>query len=81
VEISAGDLLAHVVHDQGAVAALFKELALRLREARRTVEGLAFASTTERLCLVLVKLANELGQPDGPAIIMPHCISRRRDGL
>ena len=74
VEISAADLVAQVVHDPGAVAALFKEFALRLREARQTVEGLAFASTMERLCLVLVKLAKELGQPDGPAITIPHYI-------
>ena len=74
VEIPAADLVAQMARDPGAVAAVFKEFALRLREARQTVEGLAFASTLERLCLVLGKLASELGQPDGPAVMIPHYI-------
>jgi CRP/FNR family transcriptional regulator, cyclic AMP receptor protein len=74
VEIPAADLVAQMARDPGTVAAVFKEFALRLREARQTVEGLAFASTMERLCLVLGKLASELGQPDGPAVMIPHYI-------
>ena len=74
VEIPAANLVAQIARDPGVGAAVFKEFALRLREARQTVEGLAFASTMERLCLVLGKLANELGQPDGPAVLIPHYI-------
>lgn len=76
VEIPAADLVAQMAHDPGAVTPVLKELALRLREARQTVEGLAFASTMERLCLVLGKLATELGEPDGAAVLIPHYIKQ-----
>lgn len=74
VEIPAAHLVTQVVRDQGAVAAVFKEFAQRLREARQTAERLAFASTTERLCLVLAKLVDELGEPGGRARAIPHYI-------
>jgi CRP/FNR family transcriptional regulator, cyclic AMP receptor protein len=76
VEIPAADLVAQMARDPGAVTPVLKEFAQRLREARQTVEGLAFASTMERLCLVLGKLANELGEPDGAAVLIPHYIKQ-----
>lgn len=75
VEIPTADLVAQMARDPGAVT-LLKEFALRLREARQTVDGLAFASTMERLCLVLGQLATELGEPDGAAVLIPHYIKQ-----
>jgi CRP-like cAMP-binding protein len=74
VEIPAAELVAYVASDHGVAAIFLKELALRLVEAQQAVRGLAFASTMERQCLVLVKLANELGQPEGRATTIPHYI-------
>lgn len=74
VEIPAADLVTQVARDQDAAAALLKEFALGILEARRTAEGLAFAGTMERLCLVLVRLVNELGRPEGPATTISHYI-------
>lgn len=74
VEIPVAELLAQVVGNQGAAAALFEGFALRLLEARQTSERLAFASTMERLCLVLAKLVDELGEVGGRARAILHYI-------
>lgn len=74
VEIPTAELVTQVVGNQGAAAALFQGFALRLLEARQTAERLAFASTMERLCLVLAKLVDELGELGGRATAIPHYI-------
>lgn len=74
VEIPAAEVVAQVTSDHGVAGIFLKELVLRLVEAQLAVRTLAFAGTMERLCLVLVKLANQLGQPEGQATAIPHYI-------
>ena len=74
VEIPAVALIAQIVHNYDAAAELLKELAHRVVEAQQAVRNLAFASTMERVCLVLEKLADELGEPGDRATAIPHYI-------
>lgn len=74
VGIPAAELVTQVVGTPGAAAALLQEFSLRLLEARQTAERLVFASTRERLCMVLAKLVDELGEPGGRATTIPHYI-------
>ncbi|MGH7427862.1 MAG: Crp/Fnr family transcriptional regulator, partial [Candidatus Methylomirabilaceae bacterium] len=74
VEIPAAELVTELMRDPSGAAAILKELALRLLEVQEAARSLAFGNTMERLCLILVRLANELGQPDGPALTIPHYI-------
>ena len=74
VDIPAVDLIAQIVRNYDAAAEFFKELAHRVVEAQQAVRRLAFASTMERLCLVLEKLADELGEPGDRATAIPHYI-------
>lgn len=74
VEIPAVDLIAQIVRDYAAASEFLKELAHRVVEAQQATRSLAFASTMERLCLVLAKIADELGEPAGQATAIPHYI-------
>lgn len=76
VEIPAADLVTEIARDPGSATAVFKDLALRLTEARQATGNLAFATTMERLCLVLQRLASELGESDGELTKIPHYVKQ-----
>lgn len=76
VEIPAAEFVNRVVQDPGVTAGTLWELAVRLREGRETARDLVFASTLERLCLVLRRLAAELGEPDRGFTVIPHYITQ-----
>lgn len=76
VEIPTAELLAHLVHESGALAGFLEALALRVAEGHEATRRLAFATVLERLCLVLLELARDLGQPDGSATTIPHHINQ-----
>ena len=76
VEIPAAELVTQIARDPSGVTAILRDLALRLAEARQTAGSLAFATTMERLCLVLQRLVNELGEPDGKFTKIPHYVKQ-----
>ena len=76
VEIPAAELATQFAHDPGNTMAVLKDLALRLAEARQAAAHLAFATTLERLCLVLQRLASEFGEPDGQLTKIPHYVKQ-----
>ncbi len=76
VEIPAVELVTQIAGDSASATALLRVLVLRLAEARRAVESLAFATTMERLCRVLQRLASELGEPDGVRTQIPHYVKQ-----
>jgi CRP/FNR family transcriptional regulator len=76
VAIPAAELATQVARDPSIATAVLKDLALRLVEARRATGNLAFATTMERLCLVLQRLAGELGEPDGELMKIPHYVKQ-----
>lgn len=76
VEIPAAEFVTQVAQDPDVTADTLRELAVRLTEARETARDLVFAGTLERLCLVLRKLAAELGEPDRGFTVIPHYITQ-----
>ena len=76
VEIPAAEVIAQFTRDLTSAPPLLNILALRLAEARQTVGSLVFATTTERLCRTLQRLASELGEPDGELIQIPHYVKQ-----
>lgn len=76
VEIPAAELVTQIGRDPDSATAILKDLALRLAEARQATRNLAFATTSERLCQVLQRLASEIGEPDGEVTKIPHYIKQ-----
>ncbi|MGH7428565.1 MAG: Crp/Fnr family transcriptional regulator, partial [Candidatus Methylomirabilaceae bacterium] len=75
VEVAA-EFVTQVTREPGAAAVTLRELALRLVETRQRARDLTFAGTLERLCLVLRKLATQLGEPDHGFTVIPHYITQ-----
>lgn len=76
VEVAAEEFVTQVTREPGAAAGTLRELAVRLMETRQAARDLAFAGTLERLCLVLRKLAAQLGEPDRGFTVVPHYITQ-----
>lgn len=76
VEIPTAELLAHLTHEPAALADFLGVLARRLAEAHEAARRLVFATALERLCLALLELARDLGQPDGVFTTVPHHITQ-----
>ncbi|MGH2608846.1 MAG: Crp/Fnr family transcriptional regulator [Gemmatimonadales bacterium] len=76
VEVAAEEFVTQVMREPGAAAVTLRELALRLVETRLGARDLTFAGTLERLCLVLRKLATQLGEPDHRFTVIPHYITQ-----
>ena len=76
VEIPTADFVTRIGQDPGATAGTLRELAVNLMKVRETARELVFAGTLERLCLVLRRLASELGEPDRGFTVIPHYITQ-----
>lgn len=76
VEIPAQEFVTQVGQNLSVTADTLRELALRLRETRETARDLVFGDTLERLCLVLRKLAAEIGEPERGFTVIPHYITQ-----
>lgn len=76
VEVATEEFLTRVTREPGAAASTLRALALRLMETRQVARDLAFSGTLERLCLVLRKLAAQLGEPDRGFTVIPHYITQ-----
>lgn len=76
VEVVAEEFVTQVTREPGAAAVTLRELALRLVETRQRARDLTFAGTLEHLCLVLRKLAAEIGESDHGFTVIPHYITQ-----
>ena len=74
VTIPIADLFAEITRDGGRAAEFLQQLGRRVVEAQQAACSLAFAGTQERLCQVLARLADEIGEPAGRSTTIPHYI-------
>ncbi len=72
VEIPASLLVAHLGREPADLERFLAMLGLRLAQVQETIRRLAFATAPERLCLVLLDLARDIGQETGTVTNIPH---------
>ena len=74
VTIPIEDLFVEIARAPGRAAAFLQQLGRRVIEAEQAACSMVFSGTLERLCQVLARLADEIGDPGGRTTAIPHYI-------